>query len=209
MEVEQAHREEEPMNAEDQHGFNPLPEEKEAEKPRETPAVRILKEKINALICRYPELSLRSSAETMASLDQYDEKELTNIMANCINDLQKIRGVPAAEFAIHLLCGIIDWKLLPGYLERCQNDTELKRDVESEMMSWLGVMNTRLNIAFRLLNNAYLEWFQPNYEYYGSHLEEDEKKSQYMQDVGSQDKESEERPHKRARTSSGENKTSD
>ena len=196
-------------SAPEQHGFQPLPEEAPTqEKPRETPEMKVLKDRINALICRYPELTLRSSAATMASLEQYDEAELKNIMQNCITDLQKIRGVPAAEFVLHLVCGLIDYKLLPGYLDRCMDDQELKRDVESEMMSWIGVLNTRLNIVFRMLNNAYIQAFQPDYPHYGEYDELEEKESQYMRNVIPQDEQQEERPHKRARPSSGENTSS-
>ena len=144
----------------------------------------------------------------MATLDQYDEAELKNIMQNCINDLQRIRGVPAAEFILHLICGFIDWRLLPGYLDRCMNDVELKRDVESETMTWIGVMNTRLNIAFRLLNNAYLTMYLPDYPAYDGEEDPNDRESQYMRNVLPQDEEQEERPHKRARTSGGENSTS-
>lgn len=194
---------------EEQFGFRPLPEKAaEAEKPRVTPEMHILKEKINLLISRYPELTLRSSAATMASLDTYDEPELKNILNNCINDLQRIRGVPAAEFILHLICGMIDWKLLPGYLDRCMNDVELKRDVESETMSWIGVMNTRLNIAFRMLNNAYLQLYQPDYPYYDGEEEPELEQSRYMRNVPVQDDQQEERANKRARTSGGENSTS-
>lgn len=196
-------------NEPEQHGFIPLPEQAPTrERAPETPEAKILKERINALICRYPELSLRSSAATMSSLDQYDETELKNIMSNCINDLQKIRGVPASEFVLHLICGLVDYKLLPGYLDRCMDDEELKRDVESEMMNWVGVMNTRLNIAFRMLNNAYIQYFQPDYPHYGDQLPEELEESRYMRNVIPQDEVEEERPNKRARPSSGENRSS-
>lgn len=201
---------------EEQFGFTPAVEEPEQEtnkKVADSPAVRIIKEKINGLLCRYPELQLRSTAGTMVMLDNYDEQELVNILQNCINDLQRIRGVPAAELLIHILAGLVDWKLLPGYLDRCMADEELKRDVESEMMNWIGLMNTRLNIAFRFMNNAYVQVFRPDAPYYGEEESSDEEEIQspYIQNVPfhAQSSGEKERPRKRARTSSQQDQSSD
>jgi hypothetical protein len=188
-------------------------EEPEKRKVVDSPGVVILKDKINALLCRYPELQLRSSAASMTALDNYEEKELVNILQNCINDLQQIRGVPAAELVIHILAGVVDWKLLPGYLDRCMADEELKRDVESEMMNWIGLMNTRLNIAFRFMNNAYIQIFRPDAPYYGEQESSDEELElqPYIQNVPlhAQPSGEKERPRKRARTSGQQDKSSD
>ena len=206
------------MQSGEQFGFTPAVEEPAEEVPRvrkvvDSPGVVVMKEKINALLCRYPELKLRSTAGTMIMLDNYEEKELVNILQNCINDLQQIRGVPAAELIIHILAGVVDWKLLPGYLDRCMADEELKRDVESEMMNWVGLMNTRLNIAFRLLNNAYVQLFRPDAPFYGedSDSSEEETQSPYIQNVTphAQRADSSERPRKRVRTSGQQDQSSD
>lgn len=149
----------------------------------------------------------------MVMLDNYEEQELFNILQNCLNDLQRIRGVPAAELVIHILAGIVDWKFIPGYLDRCLADEELKRDVESEMMNWIGLMNTKLNIAFRFINNAYVQIFRPDAPYYGEEESSDEEETQspYIQNVPphAQSSGEKERPRKRARTSGQQDQSSD
>lgn len=148
------------------YGFRPavIPEERRPEEKRDTPAMKLKREQINRLLCRYPQLRLRSSKNLMAGLMQHDEEELNNIMENAQNDLMAIRGAPMADLAINVVCGGID-RYLEGFLERCRNDSELQHDVQSEATLLFGGCSARANIAFRLLNNAYDCWHDPEAPY--------------------------------------------
>ncbi len=143
--------------SDNQHGFAPL--ENDEDKPKETvvetPEVLELRQKINQLLCRYPELTPRSSEEILKKLKEYDVDALRNILQNCLNDLQKVRGTPSAECVIYLIASVIEVLWIPSYVDTCIKDEELKRDIESEVTYWLGCINNRMNILFRLLNNAY------------------------------------------------------
>lgn len=145
------------------YGFTPLEkpekkEEKEKEKIEETPEMRELKDKIQQLICQYPQLTPRSSNEVMEKLDEMNDKQLRNIYTNCITDVAQYRGTPAANFFIFLLTFLPNRYYLPTYTDVCLKDTELKRDIEAEAIHLLGGLSTRINILFRLLNNAHVAY---------------------------------------------------
>lgn len=144
-------------NNQENFGFIPAEiEEKEKEKKvEETPEVLELREKICQLLSRYPELVPRSSVVAEEALKRYELSGLKNIYNNCLNDLQYIRGTPSSEFIIFIMAGFVDSNWLPGYLDMCQDDEELKRDVESELYHILYYFGTKVNILFRFLNNAY------------------------------------------------------
>jgi hypothetical protein len=202
------------------YGFQPVEEEpkvSEKQKDPDTPLCPVLREEINKLLCRYPELTLRTSQATMLQLEQYGEKELKNILQNCRNDLQAIRGTPSADFAIGVGTLPVDrWCGVEGYTERCLHDRELKRDVEHEMTLVLGGGSNRINILFRLMNNLYACLFQPDMPYNVGEMydmEEEGEESPYVKrvDPPANDEHEEEqakRQHKRARTERGENQTS-
>lgn len=138
-------------------GFVPetIPIPKEKELILDTPAMKIIKSKINKLLCRYPTLIPRSSRGAIEALGRYNEEELENIHQNAITDLQAIRGTPTSEFAINTLCGAVDTFLLPGYLDVCLDDEELNRDIESEFSQLIYNYGTKTQILFRLINNAW------------------------------------------------------
>ncbi len=139
-----------------QHGFVPLEsEDKPKESVTETPEVLELRGKINQLLCRYPELTPRSSEEILKKLKEYDLEGLRNILQNCLNDLQKVRGTPTAECVIYIIASVVEVLWIPSYVKTCIEDEELKRDIESEVTYWLGCISNRMNILFRFLNNAY------------------------------------------------------
>ena len=161
---EQDYDEPEEHGQEDNFGFEPLPEpQAERRERRDTgsPACEARRQQINRLLCRYPNLKLRSSETTMKQLMQYDEQELENILTNATNDLAAIRGAPMSEFLIHTLAGLVDTFFLPGFLDRCLADEELKNDVEAEATLVSGCCGNKTNIAFRSLNHAYVQKFRP------------------------------------------------
>lgn len=127
----------------------------EAEKMIETPEMKEIKEKICQLLSRYPELVPRSSVQIEETLSRYTMSALKNIYNNCLNDLQSIRGMPSSEFIIFIMAGFIDTAWLPGYLDMCIEDEELKRDIESEFYHFIYYFGAKVNILFRFLNNAY------------------------------------------------------
>jgi hypothetical protein len=139
-----------------QHGFTPMEaDERPKDSVVETPEIIELRSKINQLLCRYPELTPRSSEEILKKLKEYDVEALRNILQNCLNDLQKVRGTPTAECVIYLVASLVEILYIPNYVETCIKDEELKRDIESEVTYWLGCISNRMNIVFRFLNNAY------------------------------------------------------
>lgn len=156
--TEEEHDQEEKLQQEGEN-FGFVPMEDDLPKPVEvkvvTPEMLAVKDKILQLLSRYPELSPRSSSAIAETLSQYDLGALNNIYNNCLNDLQIVRGTPSAELVIYLLAGSIDARFIPGYLEVCLDDIELQRDIESEMFSLLHWFGNKVNIAFRLINNAY------------------------------------------------------
>ncbi len=133
------------------YGFEPA--DKPREEPVETEAVKKLKQDINLLICRYPALQPRTSHALMEKLAALSEQELQNVYLNAINDVSELRGTPSAETVL-LTTTPIDWKI-PGYTDYCMKDVELKRDIESEIVLLFGWLGNKVNIFFRLVNNAY------------------------------------------------------
>lgn len=142
-------------------GFEPMAEvveEKDKKRAREeSEEAKALKKEIIKLVARYPKLELRTSKVIMEKLNLMDEDELRIVKDNCISDLAEMRGTPVSSFVLFLITTPVDWKL-PGYTEECLNDLELKRDVETEMITLFGDLSNRINIFFRLLNNAYITW---------------------------------------------------
>jgi len=196
-------------------GFKPLqaaPEERREETKKESPACKALRDNINRLICRYPQLRLRSSEATLRTLSQYDEAELNNILQNAQNDLRAIRGSPMADTLINLTAGFIS-RWVPDFLPRCQNDSELKSDVESEATLLFGACSNRTNIVFRMANNLHNAVYQPQTAYPDqlANSEQQEaslkrKGSDYFSEVQN---ETRKRPRERVGSSSGEDSTSD
>lgn len=209
---------EQPQNGEgtNTYGFQPLQQTvPEQRKELQTLGCITLRAEINKMLSRYPQLELRTSAETMQRLEQYDEKELENILQNCRNDLQNIRGTPSADFALFVTTGPVDHYLLPGFTERCVNDADLKEDVEHEMTMLFGSHSNRINILYRLLNNAYACLFHPDIPYNTRTEVEVRNKSAYTRTippVNEKEYEQEEQTHrqcKRARHQRGEDSSSD
>lgn len=158
--IESGNGQEEDFEGEDNENYGFIPaeieeKEKKEKEVEETPEVLELREKICQLLSRYPELVPRSSVVAEEALKKYELSGLKNIYNNCLNDLQSIRGTPSSEFIIFIMAGFIDSNWLPGYLDMCQDDEELKRDVESELYHILYYFGTKINILFRFLNNAY------------------------------------------------------
>jgi hypothetical protein len=176
-------------------GFRPLPvpqEERRAERITQSPACEAKRQQINRLLCRYPQLKLRSSENTLRQLALYDEAELENILTNAQNDLASIRGAPMADFMIFGVAGMIDQFLLPGYLARCQADEELRNDVEAEATLLFGACGNRTNIAFRAMNNAYIQAFTPEKPLRPLRTPEPEiepRATRYFQDIEPEDEE--------------------
>jgi hypothetical protein len=125
------------------------------QKPEETAKMKELKAEINKLLCRYPGLVPRTSSAIMQRLSEMSEEELENIHINMLNDITEVRGTPSAEAVIMALTYWADAHHIPGYTSVCLSDIELKRDIESEIIKLIGFLNTKLNILFRFLNNAY------------------------------------------------------
>lgn len=147
-------------------GFNPIENDlpRAPEKQTQSPECRALREQINRLLIDFPEIALRSSQHTMEALEQYDAKELQNIVDNFNNDLRRLRGRPSAEFALNAICYGVEG-YIPGYTERCQNDSDLTRDLESEMTQLFGFIGRRANLFFRFINNAYTQYTDPEKPY--------------------------------------------
>jgi hypothetical protein len=162
-------------------GFTPMEEPVESEKKKrareESEESKALKKEILKLVARYPKLELRTSKEIMDKLNEMGEDELRIIRDNCVNDLAEMRGTPVASFVVFLITQPVDWKL-PGYTDQCLSDIELKRDVETELIMLLGDLSNRINIFFRLLNNAYITWKKSrsdnySFEYNASRAEQE------------------------------------
>jgi len=172
MEMEEEQQEEmggeemglEEEGEEGQFGFRPFEEDVEQEKKKErdmSPAAVKLRLQINKLQCRYAGLRLRSSFETMQALLNYDAEQLQGIYDNCINDLQDIRGTPSSEMVTNVFCsGVEKYTRLKGYREMCLEDKELQRDIEAEMMDLLYWGGNRIQMVFRLCNNAYKCYYE-------------------------------------------------
>jgi hypothetical protein len=143
-------------------GFHPMEdpvEDKTKKRAREeSEESKALKKEILKLVARYPKLELRTSKIIMEKLNEMTEDELRIVRDNCINDLSELRGTPVSAFVLFCITQPVDYQFLPGYTEQCMSDIELKRDVETEMISIFGDLSTRVNIFFRLLNNAYITW---------------------------------------------------
>ncbi len=144
------------------YGFKPMSEpvidEAKKREREESEASKTLKKEILKMVSRYPMLELRTSQAIMEKLNTMSEDELQTIRDNCLTDLAELRGTPVASFTIFLMTQPVDQYLLPGYTDQCLSDIELKRDVENEIVSIMGELSNRINIFFRLLNNAYVTW---------------------------------------------------
>lgn len=140
-------------------GFKPMDDEeekKENEKKRkreeDQEEINKMKSKINRLLCRYPNLKPRTSHHFITQLESMDLEELNNIFENMLNDLSVIRGFPTSETAIMALTYSIDRKV-PGYMNRCLKDEELKRDIDIEVMNLIGHGHNWVIIALRFVNH--------------------------------------------------------
>jgi hypothetical protein len=153
-------------NGDDNFGFRPLEDHEDEklkkQKVEDTAIMKETKEKIAHLLCQFPQLVPRTSHDIMQRLDQLSEKELMNVYANCMNDVTEFKGTPSSDFIIYLGTYFIN-TILPTFRERCLDDVNLKRDIESEMIHYLGRIGNKLNILFRLANNAYAAFYEfPN-----------------------------------------------
>jgi len=147
---------------------DPVDEAKKKRAREESEESKALKKEIIKLVSRYPSLELRTSKVIMEKLNEMGEDELKIVRDNCVNDLSELRGTPVSSFVLFCVTSPVDWKL-PGYTEQCLSDVELKRDVETEMISLFGDLSTRINIFFRLLNNAYITWKRSRPEGYSEY----------------------------------------
>lgn len=119
----------------------------------ETAQLKKLRSHVRKILCRYPDLKIKDGSEI--HIDHYTEEQLETIIQNFMTDLQPRRGIPAADIVINVLGTAVD-RLIPGFKHECQGDKELKQDIEYELTYWLGVLSNRINIVFRLANNAYV-----------------------------------------------------
>jgi len=145
----------------DNFGFTADPDAIGGEKEREhratkdeTPEEKTKREElireITRLISRYPGVSPRTNCALIESLQALDLNELNNVYYNAMNDIQEKRGTPAAEFMIMMTCWFPEKLLIPGITERCLDDIELVRDVDSLMTEKMGALGTVSNIIFRI-----------------------------------------------------------
>lgn len=132
-----------------------MDEDKSKKRKREedSPAIKEIKEKINYILSRYPELQPRTSHGLMQKLEAMDLQELCNVHMNLLHDLSNTRGTACAETVIFVLTWPIN-KTIRGYMSKCLNDDDLKKDIEMEMVDIMGAANSKVNILFRLFNNA-------------------------------------------------------
>lgn len=146
-----------PSPSGESYGFKPLDEEIQNEKPKinETADMKRLKEEIQLMLCRYPELVPRNSSPVMEHLDSMNEKELRNVHLNCTNDIADMRGMPGAEMITWMGTYWFNKKYLPTLTQHCMEDVELQRDLEGELVVWLGSITRRMNIFYRLVNNTF------------------------------------------------------
>lgn len=148
------------------YGFEPAELQKPPEpaKITDTPACKALREIINAMLSRYPEVELRSTELAMKQLEQYDEKELQNILNNIHHDLDKVNGTPSARLAVGVGTMPID-HYVPGYTERCMNDARLCSDIGHEIQLLFGAHSNRMNILYRLMNHLWDALYHPDAPY--------------------------------------------
>lgn len=153
---EQDESESEPNN---QYGFTPMldPEEKKEnenkrKREEESGPMKEMKLKINRLLCRYPGLKPRTSHIFMNQIQDMDLEELNNVYENMINDLSAVRGFPTSESAIIGATFYID-HAVPGYMNTCLKDEDLKRDLDVEIMNAVGQMHNYIVILLRFFNN--------------------------------------------------------
>lgn len=161
------------------YGFQPAEPEKPPEQPKltDTPACKALREVINAMLSRYPEIELRSTEMAMKQLEQYDEKELTNILNNIHHDLDKVNGTPSARLAVGIGTMPLD-HYVPGYTERCMNDTRLCSDIGHEMQLLFGTHSNRANILYRLMNHLWDALYYPDAPYADELVEEAQQRAE-------------------------------
>ncbi len=115
---------------------------------------RDLKEKISKLLARHPNLQLRSSIKLLDKLEDCTEEQLENMLLNAQNDVSLLHGTPAALLIINFFGSLIDKYFVPGFLEECLLDDELKRDIETELFDKIGVLNSFYSIPMRTAANA-------------------------------------------------------
>jgi hypothetical protein len=159
----------EQVGGENDFGFKGMEDpvmDKEKKRAREeSEESKALKKEILKLVSRYPKLELRTSRVIMDKLNEMSEDDLRIVRDNCISDLSELRGTPVSAFVLFCITQPVDYQFLPGYTDQCMSDQELKRDVESEMIAIFGDLSNRINIFFRLLNNAYITWKRLKGEY--------------------------------------------
>ncbi len=135
-------------------GDDNRPSKKRKIQVEDNPESQRIRETIQLLLCRYPQLQIRSTNLIMEKLKEYDTEQLKDIYRNAINDVTQLNGMPAPHACITLVTKPIDNKV-PGYTQKCLNDNELKKDIEIELVQILGHIGNRANIVFRLINNLY------------------------------------------------------
>lgn len=114
---------------------------------------------ITRLISRYPGIKPRTNCALIESLQQLELSELQNVYYNAMNDIQEKRGTPASEFVIMVTCWFPERLFLPGITEKCLEDLELVRDVDSLITEKMGALGTVSNIIFRVANKvADIRW---------------------------------------------------
>jgi hypothetical protein len=138
--------------------FSSTKEDKEEKRKKE------VKLKINELLCRNPGLKPRDSLPLMNLFESYSLDQLENIYTNCLNDLIEHRGMSASSVLIKCLSYVAD-VLLPGFSDECLKDIELRKDLEYEAIDLLRYFGTRVNILFRLGDNALTAFEKNRYNY--------------------------------------------
>jgi hypothetical protein len=108
---------------------------------------------INRLANRYPSVKLRSTADCLAQLGHLDNQQLASVFDNQCADVTRVRGTPVAK-AILLPLKKVPQDVVPKYYERCKDDEELKLDIETVVVSYVGLLGPVANIACHLITNA-------------------------------------------------------
>lgn len=115
---------------------------------------QVLKEKISRLLARHPSLQLRSSIKLLDKLEDCTEEQLENMLINAQNDVALVHGTPAAVMLINFFGSLIDTYFVPGFLEECMGDEDLKKDIETELFDKIGVLDPRFTIPLRTAANV-------------------------------------------------------
>ena len=109
--------------------------------------------RIVAIVQRYRTIEPRTSHQLMDDLRQLSLEELQNVLLNAQADMALLRGTPSSQALIAAL-RIVDPYVGP-FSAVCDEDEELKQDIETEVTATLGFLGPRVNIVCRFIANLY------------------------------------------------------